>query len=304
MSQLPGLKRARQLTASVLPGRTVDGHGNLITARLRKLAAARSTGALPFAGSCDGAIYFEDGMISYAESGRTPGPVVPVDAVGPLGPVVPGFGPDRPGPGADGAGSVDGPDGPDGPDTLPPFDRLVRMLAITEPTVDAALELLSGESRLAKFRPFRTAPPGLTSRIPLEGLLAEVARRQRLLKQLSALITADTAVARNRDLGSPSVQVSALQWALLIRVGQESTPRGLAWELNRSVFGTTTEIYRLLALRLLAVVTHPASGGTGALTGIPERGPAVLSFVRAASDQKGNKMSERITAGAALGVET
>jgi hypothetical protein len=39
---LPGLKRARQLTASVLPGRTVDGYGDLITARLRKLSAARS----------------------------------------------------------------------------------------------------------------------------------------------------------------------------------------------------------------------------------------------------------------------
>jgi hypothetical protein len=177
------------------------------------------------------------------------------------------------------------------------------MLAVAEPTVDAALELLSSESRLSKFRPSRTPPPGLMARIPAEGLLAEVARRQRLLKQLSAVITTDTAVARNRDMRSPSVQVSALQWALLIRVGDGSTPRGLAWELNRSVFGTTTEIYRLLALRLLAVVTLPASGGAAALTEIPECGAATLSFARAASDQKGNKMTERITAGAALGIE-
>jgi hypothetical protein len=297
MSQLPGLRRARQLTASVLPGRTVDGYGNLITARLRKLAAARSTGALPFSGSCDGTIYFEDGMISYAESARTPGPVV-----APVLPVVPGFGPDRRGPAAAG---TDGPaDGTaDGTDGTQPFSRLVRMLAIAEPTVDAALELVSGESRFSKFRPSRTPPPDLVARITAEELLAEVARRQRLLKQLSAVITADTAVARNRDLRSPSVQVSALQWALLIRVGEGSTPRGLAWELNRSVFGTTTEIYRLLALRLLAAVTHSARDGAAALTGIPERGPAILSFVRAASDQKGNKMTERITAGAVLGIE-
>lgn len=289
MSQLPGLKRARQLTASVLPGRTVDGYGDLVTARLRKLAAARSTGALPFSGACDGAIYLEDGMISYAESGRTPSPVVPVV------PVVPGFGPDR---------SRPGPSDTDGADGAQPFGRLVKMLTMAEPTVDAALELVSSESRFSKFRPSRTPPPGLMSRIPLEGLLAEVARRQRVLGQLAAVITADTAVVRNRDMRSPSVQVSALQWSLLIRVGSGSTPRGLAWELNRSVFGTTTEIYRLLALRLLAVVTQPASGGASALTEIAERGPAILSFVRAASDQKGSKMTERITAGAVLGIET
>jgi hypothetical protein len=294
MSQLPGLKRARQLTASVLPGRTVDGYGNLITARLRKLAAARSTGALPFSGACEGTIYFEDGMISYAESGRTPGPVAP--AV-PVVPVVPGFGPDRAGPGVDGVNGTDETAG------QRPFGRLVTMLAIAEPTVDAALELVSSESRSAKFRPSRTAPPGLVSRIPVEGLLAEVTRRQRVLRQLSALITTDTAVARNRDMRSPSVQVSALQWALLVRVGQGSTPRTLAWELNRSVFGTTTEVYRLLALRLLAVVTHAASTGATALTEMPERGPAILSFVQAASDQKGNKMNERINAGVALGIE-
>lgn len=289
MSQLPGLKRARQLTASVLPGRTVDGYGDLVTARLRKLAAARSTGALPFSGACDGAIYFEDGMISYAESGRTPSPVIPVV------PVVPGFGPDRSRPGTSDT---------DGADGAQPFGRLVKMLTMAEPTVDAALELVSGESRFSKFRPSRTPPPPLMSRIPLESLLAEVARRQRVLGQLAAVITADTAVVRNRDMRSPSVQVSALQWSLLIRVGSGSTPRGLAWELNRSVFGTTTEIYRLLALRLLAVVTQPASGGASALTEIPERGPAILSFVRAASDQKGSKMTERITAGAVLGIET
>jgi hypothetical protein len=288
MSQLPGLKRARQLTASVLPGRTVDGYGNLVITRLRKLAAARSTGSLPFSGSCDGAIYFEDGLVSYAESGRTPGPVIPVV------PVVPGFGPDQPGPGADGTTA--------GPVSPQPFSRLVKMLATAEPTVDAALELMSSEARLSKFRPSRMPPPGLMSRIPLEGLLAEVARRQRVLKQLSAIITADTAVVRNRDIRSPSVEVSALQWSLLIRVGDKSTPRGLAWELNRSVFSTTTEVYRLLALRLLAVVAGPPTSGA-ALAEIPERGPAILSFVRAASDQEGNKMTERLTARVVLGIE-
>lgn len=80
--------------------------------------------------------------------------------------------------------------------------------------------------------------------LPLEWLLAEVARRQQLLKQLSAALTPDTAVVRNPQMTSPSVQVSARQWALLIRVKDGTTPRDLAWELNGSVFGTTVEVSR------------------------------------------------------------
>jgi hypothetical protein len=78
MSQTPRFTRARQLKASVLPGRRADGDENAVSGRLRKIAATGGTGTLPFSGRCDGAIYFRDGKVTHAESGRTPGP--PADA--------------------------------------------------------------------------------------------------------------------------------------------------------------------------------------------------------------------------------
>src|ERR1700739_3418146 len=74
MSQVPRLRRPRQLTASVLPARAIDGYPNLAAGRLRKLEAAGSTGMLPFSGGSEGAIYSRDGKVIYAESERTPGP--------------------------------------------------------------------------------------------------------------------------------------------------------------------------------------------------------------------------------------
>ena len=94
----------------------------------------------------------------------------------------------------------------------------MAILAITEPTVDAALELLSAKSRYARFRPSEVPDTGLASDISLEALLAEVARRQRVLKQLSTVLTADTALARNPHIHPESIRVTALQWSLLIRV--------------------------------------------------------------------------------------
>src|SRR5579875_1152601 len=205
MSQIPRFTRARQLTASVWPGRVVDGYGNLIAARLRKLAAARSTGALPFTGHTDGAIYFRDGSVVFAESRRTPGPVVPAGLI-----------PAPPAKARDAAANGTGP-GPAG--------RLTALLAVTEPTVDAALELLSSESRYAKFRTSKAPAVSPGCGIPLEGLLAEVVRRQQVLRQLAEFVTADTAVVRNPCMDTRGVRVSALQWALLIRVRDGSTPR-------------------------------------------------------------------------------
>ncbi len=251
MSQIPRFTRARQLTASVWPGRVVDGYGNLIAARLRKLAAARSTGALPFTGRTDGAIYFRDGSVVFAESRRTPGPVVPAGLI----PAPPAAARDLP---VNGAGP-----GPAG--------RLTAMLAVTEPTVDAALELLSSESRYAKFRSARIPVVSPACSIPLEGLLAEIVRRQCVLRQLADFVTADTAVVRNPYMDTRAVKVSALQWALLIRVRDGSTPRALAWELGRSVFGTTTEVYRLMALRLLRPVGDTARPGGRAQAGAGSR---------------------------------
>ena len=250
MSQTSRFTRARQLTSTVLPGRRPDDYADLVAGRLRKIAAARGTGVLPFSGRSDGVIYFRDGRVVYAESSRTPGPdthAYPVLA-----------------------------------DDMPPLSRIAAILAITEPTVDAALELLCAQSRYAKFRPSRVPVPGLASDVSLEALLAEVTRRQRVLGQLAAVLTADTALARNPHIRPDSIRVSALQWALLIRVRHGSTPRDLAWDLSRSVFGTTAEVYRLVARQLLSVASEHAS--------TREPGLAAMSFVRAVSVEKGDTM--------------
>jgi hypothetical protein len=66
MSQIPRFTRARQLTSTVLPGRRQDDYPDQVTGRLRKLAAARSTGTLPFSGRSDGG--------STSGTGRSPTP--------------------------------------------------------------------------------------------------------------------------------------------------------------------------------------------------------------------------------------
>jgi hypothetical protein len=247
MSQTPRLRRARQLTASVLPTRAADGYPSLVAGRLHKISAVDGTGMLPFSGGSDGAIYFRDGKVVYAESERTPGPA---------------------------AGAY-----PAYAEGLPPLGRIVAIRAVTEPIIDAALELFAARTRPAKFRSSRLPAVGLASGIGVEALLAEISRRQRLMKQLSAVLTPDTAVMRNPHLRSESIRISAWQWALLIRVRHGCTPRDLAWDLGRSVFGTMTDVYRLLVLRLLSAVDE-----------VPERDLAVMSFVRAASDKKGDTM--------------
>jgi hypothetical protein len=280
----------------------VDGYGNLIAGRLRKLAAAGSIGTLPFSGHCDGAIHFYDGQVVYAESARTPGARVDAAVGTPL---------------------------PGGPPlaALPPLTLLAAILAVTEPTVDAALELMSAESRYARFRPARVPAADPACGIPVDRLLAEVTRRQWLLRQLSTVVTADTPVARNPELNSPGVQISARQWAVLIRVRPGTTPRALAWELRRSVFSTTAEVYRLLVLRLLSAAGQPAraaatglvsagaagteatgtgtagtgTAGTGTAGAGPAggHGPALISFIRAVPSEPGvTRRPARIGSGA------
>jgi hypothetical protein len=256
MSQIPRLRRARQLTASVLPTRMADGNTGLVAGRLRKISAADGTGMLPFSGGSDGAIYFRDGKVIYAESERTPGPAR--DAYSAY------------------------------TETLPPLSRIVAIRAVTEPIIDAVLELFTAQARNAKFRSSRLPATGLVAGIDVETLLAETGRRQRLMKQLSVVLTPDTAIARNPHLRSETIRISAWQWALLIRVRHGCTPRDLAWDLGRSVFGTLTDVYRLLVLRLLSAADEP-----------PERGLAVMSFLRAASVKKGDTMPV-INAGSAI----
>jgi len=259
VSQAPRLARARKLTTSVWSARA-DGYANPGLARLGKLAAARSSGMLPFSGQSDGAIFLRDGKVVRAESSRTPSLARPAEL-----------------------------------DPARPLSGLSAGLAAAEPIIDAALDLLSGGCRPARFRSAAAAGPG-TLQIPVDELLAEVGRRQRLLGQLAAVITADTSVVRSPQLAAPQVRVSSWQWALLIRVRDGSTPRALAWELGRGVFATTTEAYRLLSLRLLSAAGHapaapPQPGG---------RRP-IMSFTRAVSDKEGDDMPDDSSARPAAG---
>ena len=205
---------------------------SLVT-RLGRLADSGQTGALRVPGDFGGTLYLEEGRIVYAESKRTPGP-------------------DR---------RLADPPGSPG-----------RDFAVREATVDAALELLSGRPRPALRQPFREGEAPETGKVdglPYGALLTEVERRQDLLRQMSEHLTADTAVVRNPLIDAPRLRVSELQWALLVRVTDRTSPRELAWDLGHSVFGTTVEVFRLLTLRLLSADSGPA----------PERD--ALSFVRA-----------------------
>jgi hypothetical protein len=246
MSQ--GAITAGRLAASVRPGRAADGYGNLIAARLRRLAGTGRTGMLPFTGPTEGAIYFSNGTVVFAESAGTPRPA------------------HRPPP----AGA-----------TAPPA------LAAAEPIADAALDLVESKSSPSRFRSAKVPAAGLAGGFSVESLLTEVARRQNVLEQLAATVRADTTVIRNPRLASRSVQVSASQWAVLVRVADGSTARALAWELRRGVFGMTIEVYRLMALRLLAVPDYPVRPGTRPLRELPERGGLTMSFIRAVSTHNG-----------------
>jgi hypothetical protein len=280
MSQLSRFSRARQLTASVWSGKGTDDYQNLVAARLQKLAAADSTGMLPFSGTGDGAIYFRDGTVVLARSTRTPGPSVSASTVS--------AGAFSPAPST----TPDGVDGAEAGGT--PFTRVAAALTVAEPTIDATVDLLSSESRFGKFRSAKTPVNAAVPGIDLEDLLTEVARRQRILHQLAPVVTADTVVARNPFLNTPDIGVLAPQWALLVRVRDGSTPRALAWELGRSVFGTTLEVYRLLALRLLSSADHRAHRNGQE----PRYGPATMSFVRAVAPEEGGMVAGGVPVGA------
>jgi hypothetical protein len=163
---------------------------------------------------------------------------------------------------------------PDVPDSV---------LTVLEPIVDAVLDLVVSKSACGRFRSARSSaarselgPPG--PGLPVGALMTELARRRRLLAQMSGSVTPDTVVIRNPSLSVPRVQVSALQWALVIRCRIGITPRDLAFELGRSVFGTTADVHRLMTMRLLC----PAAEGGRALD------PVATSFIRAVPDEKGD----------------
>jgi hypothetical protein len=161
---------------------------------------------------------------------------------------------------------------------------MAAALTLLEPAVDAVLDLIVAEVSCGRFRPVKgpTAEPPIA--LPVEPLLAEIARRRQLLHQMAKTVTPDTVVTRNPRIQAPRFQITALQWALLIRAGAGTTPRDLAFALARSVFGTTAEVGRLMALRLLSVAEDPGQGSQDrASSPAPDREPTV-SFIRALSD--------------------
>jgi hypothetical protein len=269
MSQHSRRTRVRQLAESVWPGRTVNGYANLIAARLRKLADEESTGMLPVAGRGDGAVFFRGGQVVYAESSRTSLPSPRTSGLAALGLTRRGASPDEGHPGETGLVAMRS------------VSRLTGMLELTELIIDALAELLSTESRYAKFRPAEVLPVGQGRPMPVEALLAEVQRRHEVLRQVAAILTPDTAVARHPAIDPPAAQVSPTQWSLLARAGDGTTPRGLAMQVGRSVFGTTIEVYRLLELGLLVVPGRPPAPADG-------RPGTSISFIRAVSGGRGS----------------
>jgi hypothetical protein len=263
----------------------VDGYANLIAARLRKLAGEGSTGMLPMSGPGESAIYFRDGQVVYVESSRTPIPALRAVGLAALGLVHDGTRESN-GTHHDSGNSPGEPHAGTGELVpMPSASMLAATLAVTEPTIDAATELLSSDYRFAKFRHGDCPPVDRVRPIPVETLLTEVDRRRAVLRQLAEIITPDTMVARQSSLDSPSAQVSRAQWAVLVRAGGGTTPRILAMQLGQSVFGTTIEVYRLIALGLLV-----APGRSPVAVGVPGGRPPglTMSFMRAISGDRGS----------------
>lgn len=249
-------RTARPPAAST--GAVRDVRENPLVIRLRKLAASRETGALRLPGDLGGAVYLRRGEVVYATSKRTPGPAALL------------------------ASPVDPPRG----ETAGSADPLERSLAVREAMIDAALELLASTSgHPVRLRFQMSAAPDVepAGSMPVEALIAELARRQRVVAQMSAFITADSEIVRSPDMSSRAVRVSAGQWALLIRAGDRATPRSLAAELGRSVFATTIEAAGLVTLQLLSVAETPgARARAGRVQGrSPERRWLAVSFLRA-----------------------
>jgi hypothetical protein len=261
----------------------VNGYANLIAARLRKLAATGGTGMLPVSGAGDGAFFLRGGHVVHVESSRTsPWRVVGLAALG-LGAAQaspPSASEQAAGERAGGTRASGG--RASGAELVPvrSIGRVTGLLAITELTIDAATELLSSESRYAKFRQFDVPFHAQARPIPVDALLTEVDRRHHVLRQLAGVVTADTRVVRNASPGWPRLQVSRPQWALVMGIGDGRTPRSLAMDLGRSVFATTIEIYRLIMLELLAVPGNPAAGAA--------RPGEVMSFTRAIYKGRGS----------------
>ncbi len=307
------------------PARPATDYAESLAGRLRRLEAGRSTGILPFSGRSDGAVYLRAGRVVGAESSRTPGfsatfpqtmswqpDLVPTTT--PLGvelaptavpePLAAGAAPETLAaavPQALAAGSTSPSDpSPNGRPAAGPaaiasakksVSGLLAQLLHIEPAIDAVLDLVLSQSAIGRFRTGKAHGEAEPISLSVDSLEAEIARRLHLVRQMASVVTADTAVSRSPRLNCTRVQVSALQWALLIRAGTATTSRTLARALGRSVFGTTTEVYRLIAMDLLSVADDAARDHDQTQRetfGLLEPCSGTLSFLRAVSDQKGD----------------
>jgi hypothetical protein len=241
---LGGLIYPEEITELIETGTAMIPTRSPVAIRLGKLAEAGRTGALHLSGDSGGVIYISEGDIVAADSRRTPSLA---DRIG-----------------EDKAGSFE------------------RSWLAAEATVDAVMELMSARPRHVRFREPEEEEgsdlPG-SSGMPLTALMAEVTRRHNLLEQIAAVLTPDSAVARNLRLQSRAVHVSDGQWAILLQLGQPVTPRALALGLGQSVFGTTIEVYRMVIMDLVSVVD--ASARAADPVRAASRGRSALSFIRA-----------------------
>ena len=237
-----GLIYPEEMTELIETGTAMIPNRSPVAIRLGKLAEAGRTGSLHLSGDSGGVIYVSEGDIVSADSRRTPGLA---DRIG-----------------TDEVGSLE------------------RSWMATEATIDAAMELMSVRPRHVRFTEPEEEPdlPGIPG-MPLTALMAEVTRRHNLLEQITAVLTPDTAVARNLRLRSRAVHVSDGQWAILLQLGQPVTPRALALGLGQSVFGMTIEVYRMVIMDLVSVVD--TSARTADPAGEASRGRSTLSFIRA-----------------------
>jgi len=221
---------------------------NPVVIRLGKLADSRQTGVLELSGDARGRIYVSRGVIVRADSRLT------ADLATRLARAETSAR----------RGAV---------------SSLERSWMAREATIDAATELLSGKPRHARFRSSEQLDLADLADLPVAALVSEVGRRHEIIQQLSAVLTPDTSVARSLRLGSRAVQVSDIQWAIVVRAGKPAAPRSLALELGQSVFGTTVEVFRMVTMGLLSVVDDPAWPQDGA--GETNRTKHAISFIRA-----------------------
>jgi hypothetical protein len=196
---------------------------NPVAVRLGKLADTGKTGALYLSGESGGVIHLEKGDIVLADSRATPSLRSRIERAEELA----------------------------GQKALGVFERC---WITREATIDACTELFSVKPRYVRFRELenRSAGDGADSTSVAE-LVAEISRRHALLGQLSAVLGPDTLVARKPRLKSRAIQVSDIQWDILMRLNDPAPARGLAHELGQSVFGTTIEVFRMAVMDLVSV---------------------------------------------------